>query len=312
MSNKSINNQEVNTMNNTTNNQAVCVNPQDVEKALDMKSYVTIKASIANKVTFWFEQEALCEAFTEYFKEAFGTLTVVSGKWYRSEPAINEVYHANEHFTLLDSDLGYVYERGFDIGFEDLMHMSIMLNTILGGTEYIAYAGTYERYCFNKSAHELAYSAAPSDTCSIEVSNTALGLSAKFTLVGDAAITDVCGDCANFIELHSEKLIRALREAFDCANSGISVEYAGLTPYGMHIDFCREAPITIVAGNTEDIYQVYITNNADTDKIVAALSAICINTQFTVHAGSIEDYLKAVSSQPTAKPSEVTTESNEK
>lgn len=302
--NSNISNQEVNTM----NNQEVCVNPQDAKKALCMKSYITITAPVANKVTFWFEQEAICEAFTEFFEEALDTLTVTSGKWYHSDPAIKEVYHANEHFMLLDNDIGYVYERGFDIAFEDLMHMSIMLNAILGGTEYIAYAGTYERYCFNKSAHELAYSAAPSDTCSIEVSNTALGLSAKFTLAGDEAITEVHGDYADFIEMHSEKLIRTLREAFDSANSGISVEYADLTPYGMRIDFCREAPITILAGDTEDIYQVYVTNNTDTDKVVTALSAICTGTQFTVFAGSIEDYLKAVSSQPAPEPIEVTTE----
>lgn len=271
------------------NNQEVCVNPQDVEEVLCMKSYITITAPVANKVTFWFEQEAICEAFTEYFEEALDTLTVTSGKWYHSDPAIKEVYHANEHFMLLDKGIGYVYERGFDIAFEDLMHMSIMLNTILRGTEYIAYAGTYERYCFNTHAHELTYSAAPSDTCSIEVSNTALGLSAKFTLTGDAAITEVRGDDIIFIDLHSNRLIKTLQEAFDCTNSDISVEYADLTPYGMRIDFCREAPITIINMNNDEMHEVHIAGATDTDKIVTALSAICTNTQFTIVAGTAEE-----------------------
>ena len=131
-----------------------------------------------------------------------------------------------------------------------------------------------------------------SNARTIEVSNTALELSVKFTLVGDDA---------NFIDLHSNRLIKTLQEAFDCTNSTISVNYADTVPYAMHIDFCRETPIIILAGDTEDIYQVYITNETTTDKVVDALNAICVDTQFTVLAGSIEDYFKAVNNQHATK-----------
>ena len=131
-----------------------------------------------------------------------------------------------------------------------------------------------------------------SNTRTIEVSNTALELSVKFTLVGDDA---------NFIDLHSNRLIKTLQEAFDCTNSTISVNYTEATPYAMRIDFCRKAPVIILAGDTEDIYQVYVTNNTDTDKVVTALSAICTVTQFTVLAGSIEDYFKAINNQHATK-----------
>lgn len=283
--------QEVTIMENTVNNQEVN----------NMKTFVKlINAACTTNVTLWFEQGHIGKAFAEYFEDVFedsicSNIIVRCGTAYMPHMAICEVKGTNEHLTMLDGEVGYVYEHGFDIMIDDMMHIAQLLNGFLAGTEYRAYAGTYARYNAENADRYLNYSIAPHNKCTIEIGNTALCLSTRITLVGNDEHIEVYGDDAEFVDLYSHELIVKLQEAFEAADSDITVDYVDTTPYGMLVDFTRAEPITIINMDNDEMHEVYIANAADTNKIVTALSAICTNTQFTIVAGTAEECFNLLS-----------------
>lgn len=282
-----------NNMNTNTNN---INNAQEVAAMENtMKAFVKlINATCTTNVTIWFEQEHIGKAFAEYFEDVFeysisSNIIVRSGTGYMPQAAIREVKGTNEHLTMLNDEVGYVYERGFDIMVDDMMHVAQLLNGFLADTEYSAYAGTYARYNAENADRYLNYSIAPHNKCTIEIGNAALCISTRITLVGNDEHTEVYGDDAEFIDMYSHELIVKLQEAFECADSDITVDYADTTPYGMLVDFTRAEPITIVNMDNDEMQEVYIASTDDTDKIVTALNAICTNTHFIVIAGTAEE-----------------------
>ena len=316
------NNQEVSTMENNMNNTINTINTNNAQEVTimennvnnqevnNMKTFVKlINATYTTNVTLWFEQGHIGKAFAEYFEDVFedsicSNIIVRCGTDYMPHMAIREVKGTNEHLTMVDDEVGYVYEHGFDIMIDDMMRIAQLLNGFLAGTEYRAYAGTYARYNAENADRYLNYSIAPHNKCTIEIGNTALCLSTRITLVGNDEHIEVYGDDAEFVDLYSHELIVKLQEAFEAADSDITVDYVDTTPYGMLIDFTRAEPITIVNMDNAEMHEVYIANAADTDKIVTALSAICTNTQFTIVAGTAEECFNLLNRSDTVTPVE--------
>ena len=154
------NNQEVNSMNTNTNNNTN--NAQEVaameNNVNNMKTFVKlINDACAAEVTIWFEQAHVGKAFAAYFEEVFedavySNIVVHCDTGYMPHAAIREVKGTNEHLTMLNDEVGYVYECTFDIMVADMVRIVHLLNGILAGTEYSAYIGTAKEWEEKKRA----------------------------------------------------------------------------------------------------------------------------------------------------------------